>query len=285
VSRLLRRGRHGQAGRGKGSTVFRVAAAVPLAVASLGLGGWMVTNSSIFAAHRIQVAGAVHLTRAEILRVAGVGHSTNVLWANPSAIEASLQADPWIERAAVTRDLPSTLRIEVTERSAASTVLVGSTWFLVATDGTVLGPAHRRPHLPGLPNSASLTVGGRSGALAIPAEVAARMPPWLRARVATVSSASDGTMQLGLDNGVRVLFGPPTDVAAKNEALAGILRWAARRGTHLATIDVRSPIAPAATPFGWTPPAIAAPQPGFGAPGTVGGRPVYAGPPDVPGMR
>lgn len=241
-------GRRERRGLRKRALALRAAVALPIAVAALGIGGWWVTTSSIFRAHRVVVVGSSHLARAEVLRAGGVDGSTNVMWTAPSAIESSLESNPWIASAAVTRDLPSTLRIRITERTPASTVMIGSTWFLVAGDGTVLGPARGRPHLPVLPTTESVIVGARSRALAAPAAVAGSMDPWLRARVAYVTPAHDGSIQFALDDGARVLFGPPTEVEAKDEALMGILRWAAHRGAHLATIDVTSPIAPSAVP-------------------------------------
>jgi cell division protein FtsQ len=227
----------------------RIAIVVPAAAAALALGAWWATHSSIFDAKHVSVSGASHLTRADVLEAAGVGPGTNLLWADTSAIESAVESDPWVAEATVTRSLPSTIRIAVTERRPASTVVVGSTWFLVAADGTVLAPARHRPDLPVLPTAQSLTVGSRPAALATAAEVAGGMSPWLRSRVVTVDPGEGGWVQLGLDDGVRVLFGPPTDVVAKAQALAGILQWAADRHRRLSTIDVRSPVSPAAVAF------------------------------------
>jgi cell division protein FtsQ len=244
-------GRRAPRGRGlpRRKVVLRAAVGVPVVLAALGAGGWWTSTTSVFSAHRIQVTGASHLSRAEVLRAAGVNGATNVMWTPTSTIASSLEASPWVASATVTRDLPSTLRIRITERTPASAVLVGSTWFLVAGDGTVLGPARGRSHLPALPNADRLTVGERAGALAVPAAVAGSMEPWLRKRVTAVIPADDGTVQLALADGARVLFGPASDLQAKDQALVGILRWAAQRGTHLGTIDVRSPVAPAAVPI------------------------------------
>jgi len=223
--------------------------AVPAALAGLAFGGWWAANSSYFDAHHIGVSGQHHLTRAQIVRAAGIVPSTNVLWADTSAIASAVEANPWVASATVTRSLPSTLRIEVTERRAASTVAVGSTWFLVAVDGTVLAPARHRPHLPVLPSVGAVTVGLRSPGLAEPAAVAGAMTPELRDHVVTVRPGPGGAVQMGLDDGVHVLFGPATDVRAKDQALAGILAWARERHSRLATIDVRSPVAPSAIPL------------------------------------
>jgi cell division protein FtsQ len=213
-------------------------------------GGWWAAHSPIFAASHVAVSGHHHLSRAQVLRAAGVHRGTNVLWVDLAAAEAAVESNPWVADADVARSLPKTIRISVVERRPASTVVVGSTWFLVASDGTVLGPARHRPRLPVLPSIATVTVGGRRHALTGPARIAGGMTPWLRSRVATVGPGIDGAIQLGMEDGVRVLFGPATDVEAKNQALAGIVRWALERHDRLATIDVRSPVAPSAVPFG-----------------------------------
>lgn len=222
---------------------------MPLAAGALLLGGWWATHSSIFSPRHVEVRGASHLSRAEVLRAAGITRNTNLLWTDPAAVETSLESNPWVADASVTRSLPSSLRIAVTERRPASTVVVGSTWFLVATDGTILGPATYRPGLPVLPSIEAVTVGGRSAALTESARIAGGLGPWLRSRVATVGPGADGAVQMGLDDGVRVVFGPATDVEAKSQALVGILKWAEDRHTRLSTIDVRSPVAPSAVPF------------------------------------
>jgi hypothetical protein len=92
------------------------------------------------------------------------------------------------------------------------------------------------------------------------------MSPWLRSRVVTVSPGPDGAVQLGLNDGVHVLFGSATEVRAKNQAIAGILEWARVRHTHLATIDVRSPVAPDAVRFDAAPPAASSAASGYSAP-------------------
>jgi cell division protein FtsQ len=229
----------------------------------MAFGGWWAVHSSIFDAHHIVVTGETRLSRSEVIRASGVGRSTNVFFADPSAVEAALEANPWVADATVTRALPSTIGIQVTERRPASTVAVGSTWFLVAADGTVLGPAAHRPHLPMLPTAATVTIGARSPALAGPAAVAGGMSPELRAHVVNVAPGPDGSVQLGMDDGVRVLFGSATDVLAKDQAIAGIVDWARERHTALATIDVRSPDAPDAI-------RLDAVQPGISAPGWAG---------------
>ncbi len=215
-----------------------------VAAAAMASAGWWAAHSSMFDAHHVVVTGESRLSRADVIRASGIDRSTNVLFADPSAIAAAVEANPWVADATVSRSLPSTITVQITERRPASTVAVGSTWFLVAGDGTVLGPAAHRPHLPVLPTTVAVTVGAPVPVLAGPAAVAGGMSPALRAHVASVAPAPDGSVQLDMDDGVRVLFGEATAIRAKDQAIAGILDWARERDAPLATIDVRSPDAP-----------------------------------------
>jgi cell division protein FtsQ len=244
--RLARR--EGRATARPRSRWLRAAVLAPaVAVAVAGVAGFASTTS-VFHARHIRVVGISHLHRADVLRLASVGGATNVVWLDPGRVARALEADPWVADATVSRSLPSTLRIAIRERRPAATVQVGSTWLLVAGDGTVLGRAASRPRLPMLQIEGPVTIGARPRSVVETAAVAAGMTRWLRARIATVTPLADGTLEIGLVGGGSARFGPPTDIRAKDQVLAGILRWAHRNGRRLATIDVRAPIAPSALP-------------------------------------
>jgi len=209
----------------------------------------------VFRARSIEVSGASHLSRAEVLRLARIAPGTNVLWLDAGATARRLEADRWIASATVTRKLPSTVRIAVTERSPAAEVKVGSGWAVVAADGTVLDRVSADPGLPSL----ATTLGDRR-LLAGSASVVGGMSPWLRAKVRSVAPAPDGSVVVELSSGIRVLFGPLSDISAKDQALAGIVRWAASSGAVVGYVDLRAPLAPAVGP-GRAPPRSPTPSP------------------------
>lgn len=215
-------------------------ASIGIAAAVLAAGAWGVVNSPAFRARSIEVTGASHVGRAAVLRLAGVTSRTNVLWLDSSAAARRLEANPWIASASVARSLPSTVRIAVTERTPAAELKVGSGWALVAGDGTVLGRVSRDPGLPSL----QMALGERRF-LTGPAAVVGGMSPWLRARVRSVIPDRRGSVAMELSSGQRVLFGPPSDIAVKDQALAGIVRWIAASGATVGYIDLRAPLAPA----------------------------------------
>jgi cell division protein FtsQ len=216
---------------------------VAASVVAIGIGA---TASPLFDAKTIVVRGQSHLSRGEVLRLAAIDHGTNVFWLPSGRAERLLEADPWISSAAIDRTFPSTVRISIAERRAASEVRVGSRWLLVAADGTVLDWARRDPGLPALPASSSLTLGRKSATLAASARIAAEMSPWLRSRVASILPEPGDEVVLELATGTRAVLGPPTDVAAKERALEGVLRWAKDHHRVLEYVDVRAPLAPAA---------------------------------------
>ena len=103
-----------------------------LALSLLGLG----VSTFYPSVERIYVVGASHYSEAEVLRLAGVHVGDPLLWVTTRSVEG-LTDDPWILGARVFRQLPSTLHIEVEERTP---VLVrGATAY--ALDGTVLPDA------------------------------------------------------------------------------------------------------------------------------------------------
>jgi cell division protein FtsQ len=199
-----------------------------------------VVFSPVFHARFIEVTGAAHLDRSEILRLAGLAPGMNVLWLDSGAAVRRLERDRWISMASVTRSLPSTVHVSVTERTPAAEVKVGSHWALVAGDGTVLEHVSTDPGLPLLDTG----VGDRHQ-LAPSASVVGGMSRWLRTRVRSVGTDESGSLVVELFSGVHVLFGTPSDVAVKDQALAGILRWVSVADASVGYIDLRAPLAPA----------------------------------------
>lgn len=73
------------------------------------------TQSRHFQARQIVVTGQHRLDRSRVLDLAGVGPHTNILSVNLTTTRKRLLADPWIADAAVSREIPSELRIHIRE--------------------------------------------------------------------------------------------------------------------------------------------------------------------------
>ena len=227
--------------------VRKIVAIVFIATVLLGAAAVTLTRSPYFAAHRIEVRGTSHVTRSEILRIAGIAPGTNVFTLDAGSAAARLEQDPWIAHATVTKDLPSTLVIEIDERVAVAVVGTGGALRLVADDGALLEAALPRTAA-GLPTIASTEPGVQPGpdAIAGAARAIAAMAPSLRGRIHGVSILSDGQLRVDLSSGAEVAYGEAVELSEKAMALRALLDYAVEKGASVISADVRVPSAPTA---------------------------------------
>jgi len=225
----------------RGWRLGAVVVAGTLLVAAIGAG---VTASPIFGAKTIRIQGADHLSRGDVLRLAGVGTGTNVFYLDTGDVARRLEGDVWIAGVTVAKDLPSTLVIDVRERVAVAVMGSKGQRVLVADDGTRLGDAGSGGLLPsigraGAPPPSAQDVSGA-------ARTIAALRPDTRRQVAHVSILPDGSLLVRLSNGAVVTWGTADELDAKAAALAALLRWAQKQGSHLTAADVHVPSNPTA---------------------------------------
>lgn len=94
-----------------------------------------VMSSPRFGVKTIRVEGTAKRTPEQVAALAGVESGKNIFRIDMEAAKLRILQDPWIEKATVTRKLPSTITIEVTEREAAAAVTIGSDVYLCTHEG------------------------------------------------------------------------------------------------------------------------------------------------------
>jgi cell division protein FtsQ len=240
ISISLRADRHR---RLAGRRAWIVAAGTLLVLVAAGVG---VSRTSLFAARDIRVRGGVHVPDARIVRLAGISPGTNVLWLDESAAERRLEAEPWIARAVVVGEFPSTVRIDVTERTAVAVATDGVRSSLMAGDGTSLGVTGRDRAMPLIRLAASGSVDGPVPGPVGAARALGAMSPALRDRVDRVLVRLDGTLEIRIDDGPVVRFGTASELEAKARAITRMLAWAHAEGERILRLTVTTPRAPAA---------------------------------------
>ena len=213
---------------------------------ALVIGGVAASRSSVFDVRRIEVSGADHLHRPQIVRIAGISNATNALWLDEGVAERRLEAEPWIADADVRVTLPLTVEIAVRERSPVA-VAQGAMTSLMAADGTALGSGTVPRGLPVIELGGAGPVEGIRPSPVGAARVLGAMAPALRAQVARVRVLLDGSLELRLRGGPTVRFGTPEDAERKAVTIQRMLAWAGSEGTPLRTLSVVSALAPAAT--------------------------------------
>jgi cell division protein FtsQ len=91
-----------------------------------------VIASPRFAVRQIEVGPTSRVSADEIRALAGVRIGDRLLAIDPDGVAARLATHPWILAARVRRQLPSTLEVEVTERQAVASALLGALYLLDA---------------------------------------------------------------------------------------------------------------------------------------------------------
>jgi cell division protein FtsQ len=204
------------------------------------------SRSPLFALRQVDVRGQEHRSVREIVERAGVPTGTNIVWLDTAAVVRRLESDPWISSAVVTRSLPRTLQISVTERHPIAVLRDDRDETFVAADGTWLGAAPAHTGLPAieLPPAAPSTIGLPSERGAVRALAA--MTPTVRHRIREIDLAVGGTLTALVRGGPAVDLGPAVALEAKADALRRLLSWARMTGSDLVSVSLVAPTAPAA---------------------------------------
>jgi cell division protein FtsQ len=211
---------------------------------------WWAAHSPLFRLRTLEVAGQAHLASGEVARLAGLDKDTSVLWLDTAEAEARIEANPWVGSATVRRDLPGTVTILVVERLPVGAVAVaeGGGWLVVSGDGTVLEQISTDPRLPLIATDQGFPVGARPPSLSAPAAALRAMGEPLRSRVSSLRMRDSDHLVIRLTDGIRVLYGPPSELDAKARALDAVLDWTKAHPAEVVIVDVRAPTAPTAIP-------------------------------------
>lgn len=93
-----------------------------------------VTTSPRFEARSLVFEPTPHVSVERMQTLLGLEPGTNILAVDTEALQAKIEAEPWVKRATVQRSLPDTLIVEVEEHAAAAVLLSGY-FYLVDADG------------------------------------------------------------------------------------------------------------------------------------------------------
>jgi cell division protein FtsQ len=220
-----------------------VAASVAVAVGSAGLGIW---NSSWLKLETVQVTGNHHATTQQVQAAAALSPGVRLTAVSSAQVSARVGSLPWVADATVTHVLPSRIRISVHERTPAVLAQAGARTYLVDHSGAVLqqgGAGY--PLIAALP----LTVSFPGDRLSLPAFTSAMalldsLPPDLKGRLGWVNAPSPDLLSVILTDKTIVTYGTSDSLPEKNYDLTTLLAT----GKPYASIDVRSPTHPAASP-------------------------------------
>jgi cell division protein FtsQ len=231
--------------REAGRRRLRVLLVVTSVLSAAGL-AFLTITSPLLDVDAIRVAGARHVTAAQVRAASGVHLHDHLLFADTGAIARRLERLAWVDHASVSTDLPGTVEIRVTEYAPVAYVRMRRGVMLVAANGHVIAPARRAP-------ARTVEVRGirrvpAAGALLSPPDAAGivtRLPRALASRVVAVDVSGAGPV-LDLTGGGEIRLGDTSDLGAKAASAQAVL---AQIGAgRFEYIDVSTPDRPVSHP-------------------------------------
>lgn len=194
-----------------------------------------LANAGGFRIAAVAIAGHKHLSRDEVLAIAGVGGRTSLLFLDAAEARARLKANPWIGDATVQKLFPDQLTITVSERVAFALWQKDGQINVIADDGTVLESYVTR-------SVASLPFVVGAGADTRAKEFLAVLSRYQDIRQTVQASVLIGERRwsLRLKNGVDVRL-PETDIARALDQLAAFNRENRLLSRDIVAVDLRVP--------------------------------------------
>jgi cell division protein FtsQ len=200
------------------------------------LGGltWLVYGTPVLGVHDVKVVGTELLTPLQVQQAADVPPDEPLARVDLDRVRARVRAIPAVERVVVRRSWPSTLVVEVVERTPVAAVPSGTKEFtLIDTSGVPYRQVDARPA--GLPLMRLATPGPadqdtRSGLIVLGA-----LSTELRQQLVAVSVAAPAQIKLELRKSRTVVWGDDTQSETKSQVATALLK---RAGSE---IDVSAP--------------------------------------------
>lgn len=195
-----------------------VALSVVLGVVLLAAAVWW---TPLLGVRSVQVSGARQLTADQVRAAAAVPDGEPMPRLDLRSIQAKVRLLPRVATVQVQRAWPSTVRIEITERSPIGYLAESDGIHLVDATGLDYATVATPPH--GLPRIALTVVAPTDQRTAAVVGVLRALPAQLRSLVVTVSAKTPGSVTLGLTHGRTIRWGSADDSARKAEVLAPLM--------------------------------------------------------------
>jgi cell division protein FtsQ len=192
-------------------------------------------NAAGFRIVSLAMTGQQHVSREEVLAIAGVTDHTSLLFLDVEAARERLKTNPWVADATVLKLYPGELQIGITEREPFALWQKEGRISVIADDGTVLEP-YVAPRLLRLP----LVVGRGAETKAKEFLALVGRYPEIGAQVRASVLIGERRWNLRLKNGLDVRL-PEDGIGPALERLVALDREVKLISRDIASIDLRLP--------------------------------------------
>lgn len=180
---------------------------------------WLLFLSPAFRVRDVTVSGTKLLSAEAVRDAAVVPVGSPIITLDRGGIEERVRQLPAVESVEVARDLPSTVSIVVTERSAVYQRVEGGTFEWVDADGVVFSTSQE----PADGVVQAVTTGKDARLLRDVATVVAHIPEAVRPRVVQVRGEAIDRIILQLDGDALVVWGSSEQSELKADVLVALL--------------------------------------------------------------
>ena len=192
-------------------------------------------NAAGFRITSVALSGNVHVSREEVLAIAGVTGTTSLLFLDVATVRERLRTNPWIADATVLKLYPGELQVSISERQAFALWQKDRRVSVIAEDGTVLEP-YIAPGLVRLP----LVVGQGAETRAKTFLALLERYPEIRDQVRASILVGERRWNLRLRNGLDIRL-PEADAAQALDRLVALERDNKLTTRDITAIDLRLP--------------------------------------------
>jgi cell division protein FtsQ len=219
----------------------RLRAAMPWVVAAgvlvlAGILSWIVYGTSALGVRDVRVIGVQALTPSEVEQVAAVPAGKPLARVDLDGVRAKVRTLAPVDRVTVRRSWPSTLVIEVVERTPVAAVPTGKEFALIDRNGVPYRTVAANPG--DLPLVRIATPGPSDVNTKSALTVLSALSDELREQVVEISVATPAQISLELRKNRTVVWGDDTDSPLKSEVATLLLKRAGKQ------IDVSAPMVP-----------------------------------------
>jgi cell division protein FtsQ len=216
----------------------RLRAAMPWLIGGgvlLVVGGllWVLYGTAVFGVRDVRVVGVGILTTDQVRAAAAVQPERPLARLDLGEISGRVGALPAVDRVVVSRSWPSSVLIEVVERTAVAAVPSQDRFLLIDDDGVPFREVAAQPE--GLPLARLSTPGADDENTGSALTVLASLSDELRDELVAVSVASPVQIRLELRKGRVVIWGDDTNSGKKSRVATVLLK---QKGDE---IDVSAP--------------------------------------------
>lgn len=191
-----------------------------LLVGLLAGGVWLVKFSSVLTVRHVSVSKTSYVARDQVVQAAQVPMGRPLADADLTGIGQRVAALAPVAEVNVRRSWPSTIRVQITERTPSFALDTGDGYALVDAEGIMFAPQPQPPK--DLLVASSSTTDSRQ--LGDMATVVAALPPALRARTQSIKAASPDSITLNLTKKDSLIWGSVDNSDVKGEVALALLK-------------------------------------------------------------